>query len=143
MLSICLIDQDIGAIFGRSVVSLITYRCGFEPRNRGERPDLCNSKPHLPSGNPEFTRGSELARLVAEAIKPYRAHQITGGSIGNGMGLSIEEEPDISPNHEDTLEAGSVYTLRVGASDGRQEHGIVSAMVVVQTRGSEVLWRAV
>jgi Xaa-Pro aminopeptidase len=80
---------------------------------------------------------------VAEAIKPYRAHQITGGSIGNGMGLSIEEEPDISPNHEDPLEPGSVYTLRVGASDGRQEHGIVSAMVVVQTRGSEVLWRAV
>jgi Xaa-Pro aminopeptidase len=88
-------------------------------------------------------RGSELARLVAEAIEPYRAHPITGGSIGNAMGLSIEEEPQLSLNNEDTLEAGCVYTLRVGASDGRQEHGIVSAMVAVQSHGSEVLWSAV
>ncbi|MGB7948807.1 MAG: aminopeptidase P family N-terminal domain-containing protein, partial [Candidatus Binatia bacterium] len=56
------------------------------------------------------TRGGELARLVGESIKPYIAHPITGRSIGNGMGLSIEEEPQLSLDNEATFEAGCVYT---------------------------------
>jgi Xaa-Pro aminopeptidase len=89
------------------------------------------------------TRGSELARLVGEAIKPYVAHPITERNVGNGIGLSIEEEPRFAADNEATLEAGSVYTLRVGISDGRQNHGIVSVMVAVQPHGNEVLWSAV
>ncbi|MGB7947813.1 MAG: M24 family metallopeptidase, partial [Candidatus Binatia bacterium] len=64
-------------------------------------------------------------------------------NVGNGIGLSIEEEPRFAADNEATLEAGSVYTLRVGISDGRQNHGIVSAMVAVQPHGNEVLWSAV
>jgi Xaa-Pro aminopeptidase len=86
---------------------------------------------------------SDLARLVAERIKPYGAHAITAEHIGNGIGLSLEEEPKLFPNSEEALVAGDVYTLRVGVSDGHEHHGIVSAMVAVHQDRNELLWSAV
>ncbi len=89
------------------------------------------------------TKCGDLARLAAEAIRPYSAHAITTGNIGNGIGLSLEEEPKFSANSEETLRADEVYTLRVGASDGQKNHSIVSAMVAVHQGGNELLWSAV
>ena len=86
---------------------------------------------------------SDLVSLAAEKIRPYNAHTITAGNIGNGIGLSLEEEPKLLSNSEDTLEEGGVYTLRVGGSDGRKDHGIVSAMVAVHQDGNELLWTAI
>jgi Xaa-Pro aminopeptidase len=89
------------------------------------------------------TKCSDLARLAAEKTRPYGAHAITAGSIGNGIGLSLQEEPKLSAHSEDTLRAHEVYTLRVGASDGQKNHSIVSAMVAVHQDGNELLWSAV
>jgi Xaa-Pro aminopeptidase len=86
---------------------------------------------------------SDLARLAAETIRPFGAHAITGESIGNGIGLLLEEEPRLAANNEAVLGAGEVYTLRVGASDGHEHHGIVSAMVAVHQDRNELLWCAV
>jgi hypothetical protein len=41
------------------------------------------------------------------------------------------------------LGPGEVYTLRVGASDGHEHYGIVSAMVAVHQNRNELLWSAV
>lgn len=89
------------------------------------------------------TKCGDLARLAAENIRPYGAHGITTRNIGNGIGLSLEEEPKFSANSEETLRADEVYTLRVGASDGQENHSIVSAMVAVHQSGNELLWSAV
>ena len=89
------------------------------------------------------TKCSDLARLATEKIMPCSSHAVTAGSIGNGIGLSLEEEPRLSPNSEDALEPGGVYTVRVGASDGQEHHGIVSAIVAVHENENEVLWSAV
>jgi Xaa-Pro aminopeptidase len=89
------------------------------------------------------TKCGDLARLAAENIRPYGAHAITTRNIGNGIGLSLEEEPKFSANSEETLRADEVYTLRVGTSDGRKNHSIVSAMVAVHQSGNELLWSAV
>jgi Xaa-Pro aminopeptidase len=86
---------------------------------------------------------SDLARLAAEKIRPYGAHAITGENIGNGIGLLLEEEPRVSANNEAVVGAGEVYALRVGASDGQEHHGIVSAIVAVHENENEVLWSAV
>lgn len=83
----------------------------------------------------------ELAAVVAAAIKPYSLHPMIGGSIGNGIGLSIEEAPRLDANGDAKLEAGAVYTLGVGATDGKQ-HAMLSAMILVGETGSEVLWSA-
>lgn len=118
---------------------------GFVFSSVSEDPVLAKAAEALKAIIATATAGSkcsDLAHLAAEKIRPYGAHPITAGSIGNGIGLSPEEEPQISPNSEDALEADGVYTLRVGASDGQEHHGIVSALVAVYQDGNELLWSA-
>ena len=83
-----------------------------------------------------------LARVVTEIIGPHNGHSMTIGNLGNGIGLSLEEEPRLVVGSEDALDAGCVYTLRVGASDHKEHHAFASAMVAVNQRGNDVLWSA-
>lgn len=85
----------------------------------------------------------DLAQVVVETIRPYGEHSITRGNIGNSLGLFLEEEPRLLADSEGALEAGCVYSLLVGASDGRQHHALVSAVIAVHSRGADVLWSAV
>ncbi|HEY7320811.1 MAG TPA: M24 family metallopeptidase [Candidatus Binatia bacterium] len=89
------------------------------------------------------TRCGDLARIAAEMIRPFGADAMSVANIGNGIGLSLEEEPRLSADNESALGAGEVYTLRVGISDGRDQHSIVSAMVAVHQDRSELLWSGV
>jgi len=86
------------------------------------------------------TSYANLARVVAEISGSYQEHPMTRGNMGNGIGLSLEEEPRLAAGSEDALDVGSVYTLRVGVSDGEGRHAIMSAMVVVNQRENTVLW---
>ena len=81
-----------------------------------------------------------LVSLAEEKIKPYRSHAMTEGNIGNSIGLFLAEAPQLSGTGDATLEAGCVYTLSVGASDGQKRHAIVSAMLAVNQDGNEILW---
>jgi Xaa-Pro aminopeptidase len=82
---------------------------------------------------------SELARSIAQAIRPFELHPVTARGIGNGIGLALEELPLIAAESEDRLEPGDVYSLRVGLSDGR-DHAVVSAMLAIKAHGHDVLW---
>jgi Xaa-Pro aminopeptidase len=84
----------------------------------------------------------ELAQKLKDGIKPFGEHAVTAGSAGNGIGLSLEEAPRLSTASGDTLAAGDVVSLRVGASDGAGHHAIVSAMLAITPSGNEVLWTA-
>ena len=86
------------------------------------------------------TKFRDLIRITEEAIHPYTAHPMTSESIGNSIGLSLTEEPRLSAIGDDVIEAGSVYTLRVGATDGIDHHAIVSAMIHVEQNDTDVLW---
>jgi Xaa-Pro aminopeptidase len=88
-------------------------------------------------------KSAALFHLAREAINPYHPHAMTSRIIGNSIGLSLAEEPQLCANGDESLEAGCVYTLRVGVSDGRQRFAIVSAMVAVHADGSERLWSAI
>jgi len=85
----------------------------------------------------------ELVRIAEERIKPYGPHPMTAGNVGNSIGAFLEETPQLRANSNDKLEEGSVYTLRAGASDGREHHAIASAMIAVHGRGADVLWSSV
>ena len=77
------------------------------------------------------------AALRRPAILPIPSRR---GSLGNAIGLAIEEHPLIAHRmREPAIEPGGVYSLRVGLSDERG-HAIVSAMVAVHEQGNEVLW---
>jgi Xaa-Pro aminopeptidase len=119
---------------------------GFVSLSDSENPVLAKAAEALKTIIAKATAGTkcrDLMSLVAERISPFDSHAITAGNIGNGIGLSLEEEPRLIANNEAVLGAGEVYTLRVGVSDGQQQHGIVSAMVAVHQDGNELLWGAV
>ena len=40
------------------------------------------------------------------------------------------------------FEAGEVYSVRAGLTDGAEQHAIVSAMIAVRDDGNDVLWRS-
>jgi Xaa-Pro aminopeptidase len=86
-------------------------------------------------------KARDLASAVTAAIKPYSPHPITAGAVGNGIGMAIEEAPRLEANGDAALEAGGVYTLCAGATDGKQ-HAMLSAMVHVTGSGAEILWSA-
>jgi Xaa-Pro aminopeptidase len=85
------------------------------------------------------TRCGELARAIAQAAHPLTLHPVTARVAGSGIGLALEEHPLIAAGSEESFEDGGVHSLRIGLSDARG-HAIVSAMVAVHERGSEVLW---
>jgi Xaa-Pro aminopeptidase len=84
----------------------------------------------------------KILSLAEEKIKPYGPHPITAGNIGNSIGTFLEETPHLRGTGNDKLEAGCTYTLRVGASDGREHHAIASALLAIGPQGNEVLWSA-
>ena len=114
---------------------------------------LCSNKSHavrervgealraLTSQAKAGAKAGDLANAVAAAIEPYKPHPMIGACIGNGIGMALEDAPRLDAKGDAALEAGAVYTLCVGATDGRQ-HAMLSAMVLVGENGAEVLWSA-
>jgi Xaa-Pro aminopeptidase len=82
--------------------------------------------------------GAKAGEVAAAAAG---SHPVTAASAGNSIGLSLEEEPRFIAASAAALQAGGVYTVRAGASEGK-DHAIASAMVAVTDRGSERLWPA-
>jgi hypothetical protein len=82
----------------------------------------------------------ELVNLADEKIKPYSPHPMTAGNVGNSIGCFLDEAPQILATSDDRLEPGCVYMLRAGASDGRKQHAIASAIVSVNAQNAEMLW---
>jgi hypothetical protein len=79
-----------------------------------------------------------VADFIASGRAPYRCHPVTQGVFANAIGLALEEPPHTTIGA--TFEAGDVYSLKVGLTDGADQHAIVSAMIVVRDAGSDVLW---
>ena len=79
-------------------------------------------------------RRSVVARLITDAVgTPHPAAQPPVVSIGL--------ELDDAAGADETLVSGEVLSLRAGVRD-RDGTAIVSAMLVVQEQGSEILWRS-
>jgi len=77
---------------------------------------------------------AQLAKILAVGT-PYRRHPVTQNALVGAIGLSLDAPPPA------TFEAGEVYSVRAGLTDGAEQHAIVSAMLAVRDTGAEVLWR--
>jgi hypothetical protein len=62
-------------------------------------------------------------------------------SFATAIGVALEEAPMFTAGSEATLQAGNVYSLRVGLTDPDRS-AIVSAMILVGREGCEILWSA-
>jgi hypothetical protein len=81
------------------------------------------------------TPAHEIETLISAAIHPYRPHALTARAFAQRIGLGLEEPPytDVGA----TFEADEVYSVRVGISDGRLRHHVVSQMIRVRQDGSD------
>jgi hypothetical protein len=74
---------------------------------------------------------------VRSGQQPHHAHPVTEDAFAISLGTALEEPPfsDLGA----TFEADEVYSLRIGLSDGAEQHAILSAMVAVRDGGGDVL----
>jgi hypothetical protein len=78
----------------------------------------------------------QLAKVVAVS-DPYRVHPVTLDALASPIGLALD-----ALFGSGTIEAGEVYSVRVGLTDGADGNAIVSAMVAVHDNGNDILWRS-
>jgi hypothetical protein len=83
---------------------------------------------------------AELASAARSHLLPYRAHPLVARSIGNSIGLSLEEPCDSVLEENATIQEGGVYTLRCGAMGDGCDSAIVSSMIRVGEQRIEALW---
>jgi Xaa-Pro aminopeptidase len=81
-----------------------------------------------------------VARFLVQSIGPLRAHPVTRGDFGHGIGLAPQERGSLNEASPEIFAAGEVYTVRVGLRDADRS-AIVSAMVAITEDGHDVLWR--
>jgi Xaa-Pro aminopeptidase len=65
-------------------------------------------------------------------------HPLTKETVGNSIGLSLDEVPLLSRDCDSVLEADAVYSFRTGLFSGAG--AVVSTMALVTEHGPEVLW---
>jgi Xaa-Pro aminopeptidase len=91
------------------------------------------------------TRTAELYAKAIEALSPAELHPVLGGSVGHGIGLSLNESPDFHAAGDTTLVEDGVYSLQVGsAGSAGSESGnvLLSAIVRNRAKGAEILARS-
>ena len=85
---------------------------------------------------------SRLASIGEPCLAPYKVHPLAGHPVGNSIGLSIEEPCQAIAAEGAMLQAGGVYSLRYGAIGEASDNAMVSALIVVRPKKTEVLWSA-
>jgi len=84
-------------------------------------------------------RAGALHAKAVGALVPYKLHPVLGGSVGHGIGLSLHEGAEFRASEDATLVEDGVYSLQVGAADAKAGNALISAIVHVAAKGTEVL----
>jgi hypothetical protein len=87
-------------------------------------------------------RSGALHAKALSALAPYKLHPVLGGSVGHGVGLSLHEGPEFQASADAALVEDGVYALQVGAADAKAGSALLSAIVRVAAKGTEVLVRS-
>ena len=95
----------------------------------------------IASMRPGVRTGEVHAKAVG-ALAPYQLHPVLGGSVGHGIGLSLHEGAEFQASADAILAEDGVYALQVGAADADAGHVLMSAIVRVAAKGTEVLVRS-
>jgi hypothetical protein len=114
---------------------------GFAHLTHSPRPVAIKTAALLHNALAAIKAGASPAEISLTLVaEPYRVHPVTDGAFANSIGLALEEPPfsDTGP----TFDAGEVYSVKVGLTDGDDENAIASAMIAVRDDGAEVLWPA-
>ncbi|MGB6536538.1 MAG: M24 family metallopeptidase [Xanthobacteraceae bacterium] len=84
----------------------------------------------------------DLHAQAVDALAPFRLHPVLGGSVGHGIGLSLNQQPEFGAGADAELVEDGVYTLQLGIADAAAGNSLVSAMARNAAQGIEVLLRS-
>jgi Xaa-Pro aminopeptidase len=87
-------------------------------------------------------RVADIHAKALVALAPLRLHSVLGGSVGHGIGLSLNERPELRAAADGELVEDGVYTLQVGAADAANGNVLLSAIVRNARKGPEILARS-
>jgi len=87
-------------------------------------------------------RAGELHAKAIAALAPWPLHPALSHSVGHGIGLSLNEAPELRAGADATLVEDGVYTVQLGAADGQAGNVLLSAIVRTRASGAEVLARS-
>jgi Xaa-Pro aminopeptidase len=87
-------------------------------------------------------RTDAIHAKAADALASYELHPALGGSIGHGIGLSLHEGAEFQASADASLVEDGVYSLQVGVTDAKAGNVLMSAVVHVASKGTEVLVRS-
>jgi Xaa-Pro aminopeptidase len=96
----------------------------------------------LVAGVKPGARVAELHAKVADTFSPLQLHPALSGSVGHGIGLSLNEAPEFRATREGDVVEGGVYTLQVGVADAKAGNALASAIVRATAKGAELLVRS-
>jgi Xaa-Pro aminopeptidase len=84
----------------------------------------------------------DLHVKATAALQPFALHPVLGDSVGHGIGLSLQEGPEIGAAENAALVEDGVYSLQVGIADAKAGPVLISAIVRNARTGAEVLARS-
>lgn len=87
-------------------------------------------------------RAGDLHAKALAALAPLPLHPALSGSVGHGIGLSLNETPELCAGAETALVEDGVYALQVGIADADAGNVLLSAIVRNAKNGAEVLLRS-
>lgn len=87
-------------------------------------------------------RAGDLHAAALAEIMPLRLHPVLSGSVGHGIGLSLDEQPQFRAGVDTILVEDGIYSLQVGCADTDAGCALVSAIVRATPNGAEVLLRS-
>jgi len=92
----------------------------------------------LRSARPGIAASALHAQAVAE-LAPYLLHPVLSGSVGQRIGLSLDEGGELKRDSRHALAPGDVYGLHVGAYDPASGGALTSAMIAITATGSDLI----
>ena len=87
-------------------------------------------------------RAGDLYEKAVEALAPSTLHPVLSASVGHGIGLSVNEDPEFHAGDTSELVRDGIYTLQVGVADDKAGSVLLSAVVRNAPEAAEVLARS-
>jgi Xaa-Pro aminopeptidase len=141
-----LFEKKAGPLVGYLAVKVMGYWADmFITVDESRSPALRKADAALDALVAAVRPGARAADLHAKAtatLAPLRLHPAQSGSVGHGIGLSLDEPPEFRAGAETKLIEDGVYTLQAGVADTKAGSVLLSAIVHNTARGAEVLVRS-
>jgi Xaa-Pro aminopeptidase len=83
--------------------------------------------------------GTTLFKAVLPHLSDFEWHPMLEGQCGHGIGLALDERPNLSLDSDDAMQTGGLYSLQAGLANAKGQGVLISATVHLSAHGTERL----